>query len=484
MARNILLIICDQLSAGALRFGGSAYGSAEAMERLASEGTRLESCYCNAPLCQPSRASFWTSRYPHETGVTSNLREFPFPAVPETLSALGECFVRAGYRAIHFGKEHDYGSLRGFERVPSSEIEIPREDPAINLAYETFLDIDTTAKVCRFLGSDRAKERPFLTVADLQNPHNICFYIGENKDGCRDFAGNPELPPLPANFETDDLANRPPFIQYLCCAHRRLRQASRWTAGDYRHYLYAYHHYISRVDRQIGEILGALADAGLAEETLVVLMADHGEGMAAHRLVTKYGNFYEESARVPFVFRGPGIPRGRALSGLASLLDLKPTLLGFAGLPAVPEDRGTNLMPVLTDPDAARSPVPYVVSAWEDEFSGYTVPGRMYRFGRYKYMAYRDFAGPDTDEVRLWEELYDLEADPGETRTLAGDRDYERIKEEALEGLKRHCRLTGDPFFTSLPSYDRTLYRRHALGYCHHEGLSAVEIHVSQREKK
>ena len=135
------------------------------------------------------------------------------------------------------------------------------------------------------------------------------------------------LPPLPENFEFDDIGNRPPFIQYLCCAHRRLRHASHWTPLDYQYYLYAYYHYLSTVDRQIGEILSALEAGKNAGNTAVIFFSDHGEGMAAHRMVTKYGVFYEESNRVPFLVSGPGIPAGKRITGVASLLDLLPTML-------------------------------------------------------------------------------------------------------------------------------------------------------------
>ncbi len=483
MQQNILLIICDQLSALALRCYGSRCDKTTFINELAREGTRLENAYCTTPLCQPSRASFWSSRYPHETGVTSNLRDLGFPALSSEIKTLGERFSEADYQTWHFGKEHDYGALRGFERFPSEERVIPREDPAINLAYETFLDIDTTEKVCAKLGSAEAKEGPFFLTADLQNPHNICFYVGENTDGCRDFQGDPELPELPDNFRTEDMAERPGFIQYLCCAHRRLRQASHWSEDDYRHYLYAYHHYLSRVDRQIGEILRSLRENGLEDNTLVVFAADHGEGMAAHGLVTKYGNFYEETVRVPFIFKGPDIPAGRTLKGLASLLDLKPTLLAAAGLEQDAEDRGFNLYPSLTDPSSAGSPDAYIVSCWEDEFSGYTVPGRMYRFADYKYIAYRDYLEAESDAVGLCEEFYDLKEDPGEKHTLINDPDYQRLIAYARRALKAHCEKSGDPFFTEDPDYDRKAYRQHQPGYCHHEGLSAVEIHVQNRKK-
>lgn len=485
MKKNILIIICDQLSALALRTYGNTYDRTENINRLAQEGAVFENAYCNSPLCQPSRASFWTSRWPHETGVNSNNRRFEFPEVSAEITTLGESFSEAGYQTWHFGKEHDYGTLRGFKKIESVQRKIPREDPAITLDYETFLDIDTTEKVVDWLRSDEPEKTPFLTVADLQNPHNICFYVRDGEEGTMAIAGDPELPELPDNFDTPDMINRPEFIQYLCCGHRRLKNAAHWSELDYRRYLYAYHYYLARVDKQIGEILETLEQQSLEDSTLVVFMADHGEGMAAHRMVTKYGCFYEESLRVPFIFRGPHVQAGLRVGGVASLIDLKPTLLGYAGLEADPDDRGEDLSQVLSTSDLnVMSPVDHVVSTWHDEFEDYTVPGRMFRFDRYKYIAYRDYESRDSQTITIHEELYDLETDPGEQQTLVVDATYHDVLRKAREGLKEHVAAVDDPFFESMPHYDQGIYRQHAPGYWNHQGYSAVEVHVAKRDGK
>ena len=145
----------------------------------------MEYAYTSCPLCQPARASFWTSRYPHQTGVLSNLPDQGFPAVSDDIPTLGELFSHAGYDCVHFGKTHDYGALRGFKVIESEEIHVPRTNPAIKFDYETYLDIDTTEKSVQYLSS--RPEGPFLMVSDLQNPHNICAYIGEHSEGYGDF---------------------------------------------------------------------------------------------------------------------------------------------------------------------------------------------------------------------------------------------------------------------------------------------------------
>lgn len=470
-AKNILVIICDQLSATALQAYGNTYSSTPNLNKLASKSVIMENTYTSCPLCQPARASFWTSRYPHQTHVLSNLPNQGFPTVSEDIPTIGELFSKAGYECVHFGKTHDYGALRGFHVIPSEEIEVSRTNPAIAFSYETFLDIDTTKKSIEYLKSN--PEKPFLMVADLQNPHNICEYIGEHKDGIGEFQLDRELPPLPENFDFDDIENRPKLIQYLCCAHRRQEHASHWNDEDFRYYLYAYYYYLSMVDKQIGEILQTLENSNAADDTMIVFMADHGEGMASHHLVTKYAVFYEESNHVPFMFALPKSDTQRRITGVTSLLDLVPTLLDYASIP-IPDDlEGVSLMPQLTGKktDSERQ---YVSAQWHDEFCGYTIPGRMICDTEYKYTCYLEKDG---------EELFDMKNDRLEKINLAKNPEYLSVLNKYRNILKKHLVETNDSFLT-LETSDVSKYRHHLVGFHNHEGLNAVEVYAKEKAKK
>ncbi len=101
MRKNILLIICDQLSAQALTAWGNSYGRTPNIDKIIENGVRFERAYTNCPLCQPSRASFWTGLYPHQTGVLSNGHLHPVPEVQESVATLGSVFSKAGYQTVH-----------------------------------------------------------------------------------------------------------------------------------------------------------------------------------------------------------------------------------------------------------------------------------------------------------------------------------------------------------------------------------------------
>ena len=117
MKNDILLIQVDQLYSRALKaYGG--YSVTPVIDDLCSRGVVFENCFCQFPLCQPSRASLWSGMYPHKTDVLSNGRKWKVQNFGTRYKTLGEIFREAGYKAVHFGKCHDAGTLRGFDCAP------------------------------------------------------------------------------------------------------------------------------------------------------------------------------------------------------------------------------------------------------------------------------------------------------------------------------------------------------------------------------
>lgn len=458
---NVLVILCDQLSSRAVGAYGNEWVQTPALDALADRGVRFGRAYTPYPLCRPARPAIWTSRWPHETGVLSNGRWFRDEPVVSEMPTLGELFSQAGYETVHLGKTHDHGSLRGFDVVARDKQEIPHP-PGFPYNDDTYHDVSLIAQCQSYLAEP--KERPFLMVADVDNPHNICGWVGANT-GPEPQLDVPEpLPPLPDNWDTPDIADRPVPVQYVCCAHRRGMQAAHWPAQKYRQYLAAYYHYCNLADRAVGRILDALDQAGLAEETLVILSADHGDSMGAHRLVTKHTTFYEETTCVPLIAAGPGVS-ARGLAGrdpLVSLLDLTPTLLDVAGIEPASGMRGQSLCPYFSG-QAWSEPRQYVVSQWHTEWGSTIEPGRMVRSDRYKYTRYVEGDG---------EELFDLHADPGETRNLAGDAQHARALADHRAMLEDYVARTGDPFFT-LEAAAEPRWRAHPPGYASHTGTCA-----------
>ncbi len=458
---NILIIQCDQLTKRIIESYGQNSGITPSIDSVARTGVVFNNAYVTSPLSQPSRASLWTGEYPHKTGVISNSAAPINPYISEDIVTLGELFVDAGYRAVHFGKTHDMGTLRGFEVAPVSAQTIT--DPIYPLNQDSYRDVVTTAQTVEFLSSQTTSDRPFICVADLINPHNICGYVGAYEGEYRDSLSVPayfgELPELPANFKVENWESLPIPIQYLCCTHRRLSQSATWTPLQYQHYLAAYNHYCSMVSKQIDQIIAALHSTTAGENTIIVIMADHGDSLASHQMVSKHLSFYEEVTNVPFIVSGVGIAqRDELVEELASVsLDLLPTLCSLAGI-EIPESKiGVNWAPLLRGERAVRGH-DYVVSQWHTEYEYTVSPGRMLRTKDYKYIHYLEGNG---------EELYDMQSDRGEMNNLASDKKSQKILKEHRKLLKIYTAEHNDNYFELEVKVDPR-HRAHEPGYHNH----------------
>ena len=358
---------------------------------------------------------------------------------------MGEHFRRAGYRPFYAGKLHlgpryrkgvqQVGGMQGFDFLCDEYPEgIPRQ-----LGSDT--DEVWTDHAVDFLRQqtqpENQSEEPFLLVASLHNPHDICYWVMEWHH-IVDIPPDSDLPPLPANFQP--IADEPEFIG-LCRQRTEYGPEMSWTHGwdetDWRRYLYVYYRLTERVDQQIGRLLAALEESGIADETLVVLTSDHGEGVAAHKWVTKL-MLWEEVVRVPFVMRLPGaVPQNRVdRSHLVSGLDLLPTLCDYANIAAPTGLPGHSVRPVIENPALpGRS---CVVTELQAFMSDESKKGRMIRTARYKYVVFSHGQRPEL--------LFDLETDPGETQNLAYESAYREILSEHRALLRKEIEETADSF--------------------------------------
>ena len=448
---NILIIQCDQLATRAIETYGGYAGHALVIDSLARNGAVFDNAYTACPLSQPSRTALLTGLLPHQTGVRSNSGKWKNSDVDPSLPTLGSLFSDAGYRAVHFGKRHDCGALRGFTH--KEPVQIRYQDPQVPLNPDSFKDVGTCADAVEFLSAPG--KDPFICMVDFQNPHNICGYVGFAQ-GLRDVADTAGLPPLPDNFEIDDWSALPLPVRYACCSHRRLEQAAHWSPENYRQYIAAYLRYVEIVNGQIRSVLNALESTPAGRNTIVILLADHGDAMASHRMVTKQTDFHEESVKVPLIFCGPGVQgRGKHLTQLVQTsTDFIPTLCGLAGIDVPSSLRGISQAPSILGRRQKKNHA-FVVSQWHSEYDRIVSPGRMIRLEEgFKYTHYLEGNG---------EELYDLNADPGEKHNLAGDPASAELLQRCRSILEDYLSASGDDYRSLGISVDPA-YRRHAPG--------------------
>jgi len=431
---NVVFIITDQLAAEALSFRmGDRHLKTPAMDSLAARGTYFCRAYAANPLCVPSRTAMFSGRYPHETGVTDNT---PITLDPAKFPSMGTYFRTAGYETAYYGKWHlcfdpAAPETHGFETVDRQQ-----------------LDALTTENAIGFLG--RKRDKPFLLVTSFLNPHNICEVPRGQKLSNGPIGEPPpvaELPPGPVNGAPP--SDEPDTMTRMREGFHasRLFPVGKFTPLDWQVYRWSYYRLIEKVDAEIGRVLAALRTAGLEENTVIVLVSDHGECAGAHGFNQKTV-LYEESVRVPLIICGPGPGVARVSDRLVNAgVELLPTLLDFAGVARPAALPGRSLRPLL---DGA------AVAGWPDEVvvqndmtqagivngSVPMTPGRMIRTDRYKYSIY---AYGDRRES-----LVDLVQDPGEMNDRARDPAMRTVLLEMRERLRRFGERHRDPLVADM----------------------------------
>jgi choline-sulfatase len=251
-------------------------------------------------------------------------------------------------------------------------------------------------------------ERPFFLVVSFTHPHDPWEVRPHYWD-----LYEPEAIDLPA-VPAIPFADADPYSRRLreMCGTEEV-ELSEQQLRTARHGYYAA---ISYLDERVGEVLGALRDAGLEDDTAVVFCADHGEMLGERGLWYKM-SFFEPSVRVPLFVRAPGHSSTRRVAEPVSLLDLAPTLLELAGVPALgdlaEEPEGVSLLGLVADGTGGR-PGP-VLGEYLAE--GVTAPAVMIREGRHKLVACE--GDPD--------QLYDLAEDPAELVNLAAEPGHRPI---------------------------------------------------------
>ncbi len=452
---NILMIVSDQERADVLGcYGGPC--STPVIDALAADGIRFETCLAPTAICSPTRASFLTGLYPHGHGILNNthepdaLRVELAPGVvtwPELLRA-------AGYRLGYVGKWH-VGRRRpedlGFHDViaaqdvvagandeaiverepellepvhahyPHGRLLIAGIDPRPVEATETRRDADAAIGLLRRYAS---LAEPFCIRLDFEGPHHP--YMPPLAFAARYDPAT--IPPWP-NFD-EDLSTKP-------AAQARLieqRGVAGWTWRDWAPVVARYFGFVSYIDFEIGRVLAALDELGLAQTTVVVHTADHGDMTGSHGGQFNKGPLmYDEVCRVPLVVRDRRSASRGVVPGPVASPALMPTILDLAGLPAPDGLHVRSLLPALRDPAGVPAGGAAFAEYHGDEWGLYSM--RMIRTAIAKYV----YSPHGMDE------LYDLWADPYERVNVIDDAAYAPLGADLRRRLRDWMVETNDP---------------------------------------
>jgi len=457
--RNVLVFITDGHRKDTLGCYGNELLETPGVDAFATDGVRFERAFCTHSVCMPTRASVYTGRYPHVHGVWANGVTLPESEVtlPEVLSQAGYATGAAG--KIHFEPQQTYpgrtvpiiqGPYYGFGEVHVSENKLGEEYlafideryPELSEQARARTDMPEEAHELQWI-TDRAidfierqarADQPFYCHCSY---HELC-------PPCTPPAGwaghyDPADVPVP-ELRAEDLAKRPAF--YRECYEGYVANGRQPDEPKLRRNIGSYYDQMRFIDHQFGRLVAALDSLGIADDTVVVFMADHGLSLNDH-FQWRHGPFlFDQVTNIPMIWRLPGGASGAVTEEMVEGVDVMPTILDLCGVEQPPGVQGRSIAPILRGQDGAR--------------------GRESVLLQERQAPDLDARGLDPERITQWAvrtqewklihypgeefgELYDLQSDPGEFDNLWGDPGYAAQRAEMERLLLDRIAEARDP---------------------------------------
>ncbi|HEY3269315.1 MAG TPA: sulfatase-like hydrolase/transferase [Armatimonadota bacterium] len=441
---NVIYMFGDQLRHDVFGFRGDRKAITPNFDALAGQSTSLSNAVCVSPVCAASRASLFTGKYTTSTGMAINQC-----CINPSHRAIAYSLHDAGYRMGYLGKWHLVdGSTRavpsGPARLGFQHADVFRaysfnhrnyhglywEDDADGVprkhAIEGYQTFAWTDMAIDFIRASAQGDTPFALFLSYSPPHD-------------DWTQENVTPQHYAPFRHVAFPHPPNFRAVPDPYADRLNTQSFWDDAmpqmeEWRRCYYAMVHLL---DDELGRMLGAVREAGIEDETILVYSSDHGEMMGSQGRIQKT-TFYEEAARVPFLIRWPGrVPAGAECDVCLNTPDIAPTLLGLLGLPAPEEMEGMDVSARIQgnagpEPEFALLQGTGHTYLWADGFEWRAVRNKRYTYARYRV---------DGSEL-----LFDNIEDPYQMRNLAGDPGSQPVLQELREAMAEKMRSLNDEF--------------------------------------
>ena len=447
---NVLLITVDDLRTS-LGCYGDPLAKTPNIDRLAATSRIFCRAYCQQAVCGPSRASLLTGRLPDNLQVWHNRNLFR--NVHPDLITLPQCFKNHGYQCIALGKVFS-GDERELDPASWSEPEIIKQPgwrnslvgktgqgkgaawEAADASDEDYPDGKLAQLAIEKLSEMQSAGSPFFMAVGFFKPH-LPFNAPKRYWDLYE----------PSNFEYQDdgqpvqgISQHAPNDHRELGGYRDMPRDEHLDIATTRTLRHGYYACVSYTDAQIGRLLTALEQKGLAENTIVVLCADHGYSLGEKDRWCKGTNF-ERDTRVPLIIRTPGMKNPGARSdSLVELVDLYPTLASLAALPVPDGLNGQSLVPMLEDPNApgkiaALSQFARPFSPNQPEVMGYSLRTQTHRYTRWVAWPSREIFA---------EELYDYRSGPStsasgpfliEEKNMISEADFSDTREQLSKQL-------------------------------------------------
>ena len=431
---NVLLISIDDLNDWIGCLGGHPQAKTPNIDALAERGVLFSNAHCQAPVCNPSRASLMTSLYPETSGIYFLDPDISASTVAAKSTPLPVRFEQEGYHVSGAGKlfhnkenaryiANYAGSFGGFGPMPKEKISQPHGHPLWD--WGSFPDKDEKMpdfKIAQWAAKEIKRldaKKPFLLTVGFYRPHVPMFVPQKWYDLYP--LDQIQLPEIKKDDLTD-LSNYAISITRL----KHVAPTQEWieTSGEWKHTVQSYLACVSFVDSCVGTVLTALDESPYKDNTIVVLFSDHGFHLGEKERWAKR-SLWEDGTRVPLIIAGPEIKGAQIAKKPVGLIDIYPTLLDLTDISPDPLHEGHSLQPLLENPTAD----------WPHFTRTSFGPGNVtLRSERYRYIHYHDGS----------EELYDHKKDSNEWTNLANNPEYLSIKQQHAAALpKQYAKLLG-----------------------------------------
>lgn len=454
--KNIVYILSDEMRQDALGCYGNPFGKMKTphIDSIAEMGTLFENCYCNSPICVPSRVSLLTGLYPEDTAAYDNEAAAPDFRLPVNVTTFPEVLAQAGYRTANFGKTHVTPDLHPFQLdeqkgsemhmgLSRKEIQVlprvkPRQGISMNLASlypeekPDYYPEVITRNAISWLKEQQASQPFFLRVSYTQ-PHSPIILKRGYETLYEDYPFDTALP---------DISQLSEFEKALAYAVHM----DTLTPEEIHKAKVHYYGLAAWVDDQVGEILRCLRKQNLLETTIVIFGADHGALRGECRCLGKH-IYNRASQAVPLIIADPDqMQKGKRIKHICSNIDLARTLLTLVGVPVPAQFKGCNLF-AGKYPDAVYATKGFGESdscAFPNRQLGRLPDGRGWprraciRTERYRLDLNIRIDGTYTTEAE--EDLYfvDTQVCPDEDRNMASLPEYTQIVADLRRQLKAH----------------------------------------------
>jgi uncharacterized sulfatase len=437
---NVLLIVADDMNNHLGCYGYDV--QTPSVDELARRGMRFDRAYCQVPVCNPSRVSFLSGLRPDKTQVYTLLTHTREHLGDWTM--LPEYFRKNGYFTAQIGKI--YHTEDGFEDPRSWDVEIREfgkrpseneiikwEEPGgagqhtIDWAWLKTPDEKTpdgivARRAVEIMKEAAKREQPFFLGIGFRRPH--APYSAPK----RYF----DLYP-PESIKLPEAVPRGHFANLLPAAVNHPPRSRPLSEREQRELIAAYSACISYVDAQLKVVLDAVSEVGGWNDTVIVLLGDHGYHLGEHGGLWHKMSLFEQSARVPLVIYAPSMKAaGQSCDELVELIDLYPTLVSLCDLPTREGLDGIDLSRQLNDPTRPTKDAAYTMttrddSPAKDHAKSMSYQGRSVRTDRWRYTEW--------DDGKRGVELYDHDNDPHEWKNIAADAQLAGVVRELHELL-------------------------------------------------